>query len=690
MSAVNFEYLDYADAEKRVERLEDRTLEQVQKAAQRYAESSDARETFQAEVEEKGILVAEDDARISLRESLPDPMDSFALERITGTNDLLPFNYLSRGSRVGCSVCRIHIRRPNGTPEGYGTGFMISPSLLMTNHHVLPTAQSASKSLAEFNYETDEDFTPRQSQYFQLEPERFFYNNEVLDFAIVAVSPESKSGSPLRDFKHLYLTERSGKALATEWVSLVQHPAGNEKHIAIRNNRLLYRFEDFIHFETDTQPGSSGSPIFNDQWDVVALHHAGVPRKMRNRVMKKDGTPWKSGESDELIDWIANEGIRISSIFAVLKDKDDWSWEEMTLLIELGAFSESDLGETMIESMGIALPETTQSGEQGVRVTTRPIAEPTPPPDVQPITFTELMDMVNDPNIQQEDLAPYFIPVEDITAGIDPSFQFNPELVIMDVPEMTESAQALNLANWACKRIRQQAYYRLDRQDRIRIISEGDSWFQYPFLLQDIIDHLMDFSDFAVLSFGEAGDLIANMVSKAEYAHELVTENPHFFLISGGGNDLVAGRGLQRYLINSPAGNDPRQYINHFAVADFKASIASHFTSLFRSIIDLKPDIQILCHGYSYPIPANGPWLGTPMAKLGITDAQTQEAIIRIIFDEVNEMLADTAAAFVGSVYFLDVRNVVPRDGWHDELHPTNRYYGAVAEVFRDKIDELS
>ena len=31
------------------------------------------------------------------------------------------------------------------------------------------------------------------------------------------------------------------------------------------------------HYSTDTEAGSSGSPVFNDQWEVVALHHSVKP-----------------------------------------------------------------------------------------------------------------------------------------------------------------------------------------------------------------------------------------------------------------------------------------------------------------------------------------------------------------------------------------------------------------------------
>ena len=44
--------------------------------------------------------------------------------------------------------------------------------------------------------------------------------------------------------------------------------------MAFRSN-LLVSLADATRliYETDTLPGSSGSPVFNDQWQLVGLHH---------------------------------------------------------------------------------------------------------------------------------------------------------------------------------------------------------------------------------------------------------------------------------------------------------------------------------------------------------------------------------------------------------------------------------
>ena len=61
-----------------------------------------------------------------------------------------------------------------------------------------------------------------------------------------------------------------------EYVNIVQHPNGEPKQLALRENQLVDVLENFLHYQTDTAPGSSGSPVFSDEWEVVALHHSGV------------------------------------------------------------------------------------------------------------------------------------------------------------------------------------------------------------------------------------------------------------------------------------------------------------------------------------------------------------------------------------------------------------------------------
>ncbi|MFC8920416.1 trypsin-like peptidase domain-containing protein [Streptomyces sp. NPDC057116] len=241
-----------------------------------------------------------------------------AYERILGlSKELQAWSFLPRGARAARTVARISARE-NGRELPIGTGFLVSPRLLMTNHHVLPDAASTQQCLVEFDAQVTVDNTPGASIRLELDPGTFFVANERLDFALVLV--RSADGPPPGEvFGWNRLSVQLGKLVIGEPVNVIGHPMGRLKEVAVRDNALQVRMDDFLHYKTDTEPGNSGSPVFNDQWEVVALHHSGVPDKdERGRTLRKDGKVWQPGDGDDAIAWVANEGVRISSILTHL------------------------------------------------------------------------------------------------------------------------------------------------------------------------------------------------------------------------------------------------------------------------------------------------------------------------------------------------------------------------------------
>ena len=112
-----------------------------------------------------------------------------ALERILGTSDLMGVAFLEEGLRVSRTVARIWVNVSGGQPAGFGTGFMVSPRLLMTNHHVLRSAASARSSLAEFEFQRRSDGTLTSSTCLRARPRH-----------VLPQRPES-STTPLRRFQ---------------------------------------------------------------------------------------------------------------------------------------------------------------------------------------------------------------------------------------------------------------------------------------------------------------------------------------------------------------------------------------------------------------------------------------------------------------------------------------------------------
>lgn len=287
-------------------------------------------------------------------------------ERILGTNDLVDEFFFERALLAGRPVCRIQLRDDFGATKGWATGFMVSPRLMLTNHHVFAEAGDAAPSLAEFNYRLGIAGQPEQSHKFKLRPDLYFHANPDLDYAIVAVETESLDGAAkLSSFGFHRLLARAGKVVEKEWLSIVQHPGGAFRQWAIRENQCIDASDpNFLWYMSDTAPGSSGAAVLNDSFQVVALHHSGKAQQDADgRYVLKDGNKTDSlaGVDEDLIIWIANEGVRISSICAsLLADaKKDELFPELQAAMEGGdvlstAYSRSNAGEKVMAPAGPA------------------------------------------------------------------------------------------------------------------------------------------------------------------------------------------------------------------------------------------------------------------------------------------------------------------------------------------------
>jgi V8-like Glu-specific endopeptidase/GH24 family phage-related lysozyme (muramidase) len=221
-------------------------------------------------------------------------------EALFGEGELEPVQILLLGYRAGRAVGRVQIMDRFGSHRGSGSGFLVAPGLFLTNCHVLKDAETAAASRVVFNDEIGLDGSFPRPRSFRVTRE-VFCASPASDFAFVSLATVGEDGTALSEFGWLPLIEESGKATMYEPVSIIQHPGGRPKQIAVRNSFVMGRAGDGIYYTTDTLAGSSGSPLLNRQWQVVGLHHRFVPHPTDPRGV------------------LANRGVRISSVFAELK-----------------------------------------------------------------------------------------------------------------------------------------------------------------------------------------------------------------------------------------------------------------------------------------------------------------------------------------------------------------------------------
>ncbi|MDF3336836.1 DNA/RNA non-specific endonuclease [Mycolicibacterium septicum] len=234
------------------------------------------------------------------------------LEKIIGpTTDFVPIYYVEMARLSARAVARVI----DGKRRPLGTGVMVSPRLFMTNNHVIADAQSAASTSIQFNYQLDIDDVPAAVTEFRLDPATFFWTSaeNELDVSLIAVGPRSAGDGHLPDFGWSALSSAQDKHAEGDHVTIIEHPEADYKQIALRENRVIGRGKKGVtlYYAADTLHGSSGSPVFNDQFVLVALHHAGGGH---NDTELEDGQPVPDD---------CNEGIRISAIIEALRIRHD-------------------------------------------------------------------------------------------------------------------------------------------------------------------------------------------------------------------------------------------------------------------------------------------------------------------------------------------------------------------------------
>jgi hypothetical protein len=206
-------------------------------------------------------------------------------------------------------VCRIEVATNNGVT--FGTGFLVGPDLVLTNYHVVEElgrgqVQSSAVTLL-FDYKVLPggtvnrgpkvglleivDYSPYDPVDLEALPKSGEPQPENLDYALLRVESQGgvsfadspigsnpEPGAPPRG--SIALPSAAGQPLAEHApLFIVQHADAKPMKLALEMDSVIAvnRNGSRVIHKTNTLGGSSGSPCFNQNPELVALHHAGDP-----------------------------------------------------------------------------------------------------------------------------------------------------------------------------------------------------------------------------------------------------------------------------------------------------------------------------------------------------------------------------------------------------------------------------
>ena len=272
------------------------------------------------------------------------PDDDHLQRLIVDTKSYLNFwQWLENAGKIQICVCRIEIEAEGGGSI-YGTGFLISPNRVMTNWHVMRgivakedndtsykgARANASDVICRFDYKEFANGLKSEGSTFSLakdwrvalspnNPSNRDPKTNELDCAVIQLD-KSAGDLPVGDFTNkAYAGEQRGfiklpastdpphvfKAKSALFIA--QHPSGNPIKLALDTSAIKSISADRtrVQYWTNTEKGSSGSPCFDENWKLVALHHSGDPDFI-------EGTPPTFNQGipiDTIVSFLENKGV---------------------------------------------------------------------------------------------------------------------------------------------------------------------------------------------------------------------------------------------------------------------------------------------------------------------------------------------------------------------------------------------
>jgi hypothetical protein len=656
------------------------------------------------------------------------------LERLIGANDLVGIAYLERGFRAPKSICRIHLRDAHSNTVGRGTGFLVAPGVLMTNHHVIADEGLRSSSNPEQGVgnkmsKKKNDAPARVAlciginDYPGSGSDLHGCVNDALDwqaalqargFSTEMLLDEQATGRAIR--KHLESLASKARAGDTVIITYSGHGSfvpdldGDEDdgydecwcpHDIVANgpitdddlHDIFTSRADDVRWIVLSDSCHSGtivrfSPITTPSTTLAAASPQRLVRFLPPSVFNKDASRIRGTRATRFVSASA-PGRKDSLLISGCQDSE-YSYDAWFQGRPNGAFTFVAL--RALDELGPSV--TYKQWHERIRTILPSQQYPQAPNIFGPSEMREwvaLGGLLDSP-----------APDAGSVLGASPD-----EGPLRDSWDVGKHLAYKALA----ARPRSRA---LSRAPKIPLVAEGDSWFDYPW--NDLLSCLEDDHGFDVTSVSHKGDTVESMAYSGGQLQEFVraidkmlrrNEIPKAILLSGGGNDVAGDEFAQ--LLNHAASVHPglnMQIVSAVIdqrIRDSFAAIIAGVTAVCEDRIQKR--IPILIHGYAYAVPDGrgfaggwwilpGPWLKPGFNQKGYHDLAENQRSIDTLIDRLNDMqMRLVASPGFEHVHHVDLRSVLPRDTytdwWANELHPTKRGFQLVAGAFARRIAPL-
>lgn len=241
---------------------------------------------------------------------------------------------------------------------------------------------------------------------------------------------------------------------------------------------------------------------------------------------------------------------------------------------------------------------------------------------------------------------------------------------------------------------------RLGPSGQLRVIAEGDSWFDYPRILGTgggVVSHLSSLAKVNILNMAHYGDEVRTMMGLEQRvrleqllgARDLGTFD--VLLFSGGGNDIV-GDHMVLWTRAFQPGMSPADAIDTQRFRDVMAIVEMGYRDLIAVRDALSPQTHIVTHSYDFPIPSTrgvcgvGPWLKPALDFRGWTATQDQALIVRSMLEQFDRLMQALAASAPRVTHVSTQGLLDAATEWHNEIHPNRSGFAKVARAINNAL----